>query len=615
MKKIKTLLLITFLFATIINAQYVVTPSTAISSFSQPHWKMDTDLNDHFTVVTYGNQNPSTSAGSTGTFLKVYDNTNTAITADINILNIGFTVTRVKISNDNNIYVLGVNDYGAVSKLVLRKYNTSGTYLGNIIINHSIGGNMFDLALADNGDVLVSLFEGDNLKIRSYNSALSYKGVINVASGITHYSPGSGQLRSQFMDFNDGKILIGYSRGYDASLISHIKKYNYNSFTPASSIISGTHSFHGGFKRFDIALNNSHQIALRSNGDIFYVDGTSGIRRVSGGNTYLMNPNTKAKVNVDANDNVLFSWTDTTSAKARLYSASNSLLHNYSEDGNINGSWATAFYDCKFIIVGDKSNQGADFHTNRKPYGQFFNCSNCEAGGVASADFDFRYPNAVVSLPSYYGPQDVTELCLIDNLFVDGTDSCNEDGYYVSIAEFDLDTWTDTVVLHSAWVCTGCTAPNNIDIASFLPAGYQLRPNKIYRFKLAVGSPWHSESKFFRIACCEREIILVDDYDEIKLPAENIIEEEDNNDEMNEVDLDISIYPNPAQDEVIIDLSNVDFSNTVNIDIKDVYGITQYTTKAEEKQLKIDISKWKTGIYICIVTMDEKEISMKIIKE
>ena len=44
----------------------------------------------------------------------------------------------------------------------------------------------------------------------------------------------------------------------------------------------------------------------------------------------------------------------------------------------------------KFIIVGDKSNQGADFHTNRKPYGQFFNCSNCEAGGVATADFDFR---------------------------------------------------------------------------------------------------------------------------------------------------------------------------------------------------------------------------------
>nr|MBX2807557.1 Gfo/Idh/MocA family oxidoreductase [Cellvibrionaceae bacterium] len=42
--------------------------------------------------------------------------------------------------------------------------------------------------------------------------------------------------------------------------------------------------------------------------------------------------------------------------------------------------------------------------------------------------------------------------------------------------------------------------PNNIDIASFLPAGYQLRPNKIYKFKLAVGSPWHSIHKFFKIS-------------------------------------------------------------------------------------------------------------------
>ena len=45
-------------------------------------------------------------------------------------------------------------------------------------------------------------------------------------------------------------------------------------------------------------------------------------------------------------------------------------------------------------------------------------------------------------------------------------------------------------------------APNNIKITDYLPKGYQLRPNKIYKFSLAVGIPWDIVDIYFKIDCC-----------------------------------------------------------------------------------------------------------------
>ncbi len=610
MKQLSTLpmLLIAFLVATTMNAQWVVTPSTAITSYSQPNWKVDADLNDKYMVITYGNQHPSTSPGGTGTWLKVYDSNSNPITGDIGVFNIGFNVSRVQISSANIIYVLGVHSYSAVNKLVLKRYNTSGAFLGSTIVNHNIGGSMYDLALADNGDVLVSLFEGNNVRIRAYNSSLTYKGVINVASGITHYHLPTSNLRAQNIDFNNGKILIGYSRGVHSSLTSYIKKYTYNTISPAASALTNTYTFAGGFNRRNLESNNSHQVALRANGDVFYINGLYGVKRISGASTYNVYPNPKTKVNVDVADNLLISWTDSSRAKARLYNVGNSFVHYYQEDGNINGSWASAFHDCKFVLAGDKSFQGTNYHTNRKPHFQVFNCSDCQVGAPATADFEFRFPNQVISMPSLYGPQEVTELCLVDDLLVDGTPSCNEDGYFVEIAEFDLMSWSNVVVLHSAWVCAGCTAPNNIDIASFLPAGYQLRPNKVYRFRLAVGSPWHAVDKFFTIACCEREIIGWEDEEQehIELPREQ--RSGDNR------QLEVAVAPNPAKDFVTVDFSKEEVNGEAAISITNIAGRTLFSMTTEERKVQIDISKWEKGIYLCSISINGKEATKKIIK-
>ena len=613
--RVLTLLFVSLLFSADTFAQWVVTPSTPVSSYSQPNWKTDVDLNDSYTAITYGNQNPSTSPGGTGTWLKIYNSSNTAITGDIQVFNMGFMVSRVKISDSNIIYVLGTNDYSSVTKLVLKRYTATGTYLSSTIVNHSIGGAVYDLEVTDQGDVLVSLFEGDNLRIRSYSASLAYKGIINVANSVTHFHLPTSNLRYQSIDYNAGKILIGYSRGVDASLTSYIKKYTYNSSTPGASALTNTYSFTGGFTRRNLESYNSHQVALRANGDVFYVNGLSGVKRITGSTTTSIYGNTKTKVNVDANDNMLITYTDNTKAYGRLYNSSNSFVHYYTEDGNINGSWGSAFDNCKFVIVGDKSYQGTNYHTNRKPHYQVFNCSDCEAGGPATAAFDFRFPNQIIQMNSLYGPQDVAELCLVDNLWVDGSASCNETGYFVELSEFNLMSWTDVNILYSAWVCTGCQAPNNIDITNFLPLGYQLRPNKIYKFKLAVGSPWHSVTKFFKISCCTRDIIeLPDDKKEIEQDFGKA-PEHDHETQNDQPAHAINIFPNPTDSRISIDISEASTVGKYSVEIMDIRGEKIYQSDFEGDHFDLDMSEWEKGIYICTITLNGESITRQIVKE
>lgn len=609
------ILAVVSLLATTTNAQWIVTPSTPVSGFMQPHWKVDADLNDDYMVITYGNQNPSTAPGGTGTFMKVFTGINTPVTGDIPVFNMGFHLSRVKISDANNIYVLGTADYGAVTKLTLKKYSVAGIASGSIIINISTAAEMYDLAVTANNDVLVSLFDGNDVKILCYDSNLAYKGAIVAATAITHFNVGTGNLRAQFIDFNSGHILIGYSRGVDASLTSFIKKYQYNSSTPASSPLVATYTFTGGFKSRHLEGLNSHQVALRANGDVFYVNGLSGVRRISGATTTTVYSNATSKVNVDASDNVLITWTDNSMARARLYNASNAFVHQYSEGGNINGSWAAAIHNCKFVIAGDKNYQGTDYHTNRKPHYQVFNCSNCVVGAPATASAEFRFPNQVIAMNSLYGPQDVAELCLVDELLVNGSASCNETGYFVEIAEFNLMTWTNINVLYSNWVCTGCQAPNNIDITSFLPQGYQLRPGKVYRFRLAVGSPWHSVDIFFTIACCRRSIDHEEEFpDELtpELREDTIREIAPEESEANSA---VKVFPNPADDEVTLQFVAKENAAEVMVSVTDFTGTEVYTSKTTEETMTLNIASWEAGIYIVTISINGKSYTQRILKQ
>jgi hypothetical protein len=606
------LLFIALLFATSGIAQLVVTPSTPVSNYSQSHWNVDSDLNDDYMVVTYGNENApmSGSSGSPGTFMTKFDNLGSPLVQDIPVFNLGSSASIVKISSDNKIYVLGFNDYDAHTKLVLKRYNTSGVQTGQEIVDHFHSDPAIDLAVTEEMDVLVSRFHNDKLKIESFSASLSYKGEIAV-DHVTSIHP-AYNLRAHSMDYNDGYILIGYSKGVSASNLADIKKYNYNAASPANSTVTNSYSFYGGFKTISLAVNNSHQVALRENGDVFYVNGLSGVKKISGNSTTTLSPKKIAKVNVDANDKLLISWTNNTKAYARLYDANNSLVRNYQEDGNINGSWAPAFNNCQFIIAGDKSNQGTDMSTIRKPYYQVFNCSECEIGSASTASAEFRYPNQMLELNSMYGPIEVAEICLVDALLVDGSASCNEDRYFVGLSEFDLMNWTDINVLHSDWVNSG-QAPNDIDITDFLPQGYQLRPDKVYKFRLAVGPQWDAVDIFFKVACCKREIIGLPN-DEVEL-AHGIIDGNGEGDPTDPEDLVVDIFPNPAKDYVTIDFSKEEMLSEASVSISNFSGKEVYNARSKEEKIRVDITDWENGIYVCNISLNGKETIKRIVKE
>lgn len=606
------LLFIALVFANSGFAQLIVKPSTPVTGFSQPKWDVDSDLNDDYMVVTYGNQNPGNTDGSTGTFMTIFDNLGSPLVQDVPVLNLGQHVSRVKITPDNRIYVLGFNDYNANTKLVLRRFNTSGIMTGHEVVDPFHDGTSIDLAIADNMDVLVSRFDNDKLKIESYNFSLSYKGEIDV-DHVTDLHPAYNP-RSHSMDYNDGHILIGYSRGVDASNLAHIKKYKYNAAYPANSSVTESHSFYGGFTRVSLGVNNSHQVALRKNGDIFYVNGISGVKRISGNSTHTLSSRKLTKVNVDANDKLLITWTNNTRAYARLIDGNNSFVRQYEEDGNINGAWAPAFNNCQFILAGDKSNQATNFHTFRKAHYQVFNCSECEIGSASTASAEFRYPNQMLELDSKYGPIEVAELCLVDNLLVDGSASCNENRYFVGLSEFDLMNWTDIESLHSGWVNSG-QAPNDIDITDFLPQGYQLRPNKVYKFTLAVGPQWDAVHIFFKVACCEREIIGIGD-DVIEIARDSI----DINGDIDPIDseeegLTVDIFPNPAKDYVTLDFSKEEMLSEASVSITNFSGKEVYNSRSKEEKLKVDITSWDKGVYVCNISLNGRKAIKRIVKE
>lgn len=124
------------------------------------------------------------------------------------------------------------------------------------------------------------------------------------------------------------------------------------------------------------------------------------------------------------------------------------------------------------------------------------------AASNSTAGFQVVNNNGTVQMPSKFGPVPVYKLCLSQPLLVDGTPSNCENSYFIEIAEFDLLTWNNTNTLVSNWVCTNCTAPNNINIVQHLPNNYHLKPGIVYKFKLAVGPQWHSEEFYFIIECC-----------------------------------------------------------------------------------------------------------------
>ncbi len=75
---------------------------------------------------------------------------------------------------------------------------------------------------------------------------------------------------------------------------------------------------------------------------------------------------------------------------------------------------------------------------------------------------------------------------------------------------------------------------------------------------------------------------------------------------------DCYIYPNPVNDNLYVSLSNF-YNKEYTIEISDLSGRILYKQNATSKTTQIDISTYKSGVYICKIYNNEKIQTKKII--
>ena len=586
---------------------------TTSLSASIAHWTQSTsDMNRNYYAIASWNGDSSIC----GNYLRIYDAVTFNPTSPQVQISTHHQFTRVRIDNSNNIYVLYTDKTSPTStvyRTYVKKYNTSGTQIGSRIevMNNT---HATDIEIAPNGDVIVGLTNGSGAYIKIFSSSLVFKGYkfIGSITPITNIKPFVIQ-----MDMKGSKLVIGYSYGYYGSGTLKINRYNYS---PVFSLFVNQSTLYSSYTEGGIGLEGgNNKIALRNNWEVFY----STLKRQypnpiiykvkklsSGGSSVFQSSNTSEMVDVDISNRLLVSKNYGSPAsgnyKVSLYSSSNSLIHIYVPDSKIKNHLSSlAIYNCEFVVTGiDRKLGGNPYGYTYESFHQLFNCQDCRPNMGATAVASFRYPNQVVQVPSYYGPLDVTELCLVDDLLVDGSLSSCETGYFVELSEFNPTTWSDINVLHSGWVSSLTQAPNNINIVDFLPAGYHLRPGKIYRFKLAVGSPWDSTTIFFKVSCCKRKIILEEvDYEEIKWKTNSETQENGDIKEIKEEGITVKVFPNPVGDVLSLESNH---QKIVSYQVVDINGemIFSKTLDKKEDLESIMVNRIKKGVYL-LVLLDE----------
>jgi len=603
-----------------LNAQVPLTgavQTSFLNNSSISAWTPSTsDKNKKLYAIAYWTESPN----QIGNYFKIYNGaTYDAVSPEVKYSNYA-SFSRIKLDNENNVYVLykdWENPNGTVFKTYLKKYSASGNLIGSRIqvVNNT---HPSDITIAPNGDVLIGCTENNKIKVKVYRN-MGYVGSIHLDDVNNNNNP-----IVIHMDMKDEKLAVGYSFGPFNNSKLIIKRYTY---APNNIGSSALYAYYDDNSHFDSGTN---QLALRNNWDVFFNSNistshpfTNRVVKFLNNNTSSVFQNSSGLVDVDLANRLIISQDYGAPVngdfKVKLYESDNSLIHEFQIDNQIKDHLnSVAIYDCEFIVTGVDRKLGANPYRHKyQSFHQVFDCGGCKENSRPTAAAEFRFPYQENEYDSYYGPIKVTELCLIDDLLVDGSASTCEDRYFVGLSEFNLSTWTDTNVLHSAWVSPLTQAPNNINIVDFLPQGYHLKPGKIYRFRLAVGNPWDSVDIFFEVSCCKREIIA-DPHPggiESQKTFEYTLTFGDEASENHDKDVNFKVFPNPAQDQVTLDFSDIESKNTKIINIRNLQGVEVYASKTQDQKETIHIKNWPTGIYISTAIIDGKSYQNKIIKK
>ncbi|MES2133401.1 MAG: T9SS type A sorting domain-containing protein [Bacteroidota bacterium] len=244
------------------------------------------------------------------------------------------------------------------------------------------------------------------------------------------------------------------------------------------------------------------------------------------------------------------------------------------------------------------------------------NSAGCTAKDVVTvtvnncptACFNFSNTNqSVVNESSLYGPMPVTSICL-PNVIIDGGCSTNENGYFISISEFNLSAWQDiTPTFYEGWVTGTGPVPSSINLSTLIGTLSANTPNgthtfavgHVYKVGLAVGPIWNSITKFFRVKTCTVRKGQVE-IEEVENPLTEINS--------------INIYPNPTTSKFSIEFNAASVQSVI---VYDAIGkvIIEKNVDANSTSLTIDLSDVKSGIYFAKMNSGGNMIMKKIIKE
>ncbi len=81
-----------------------------------------------------------------------------------------------------------------------------------------------------------------------------------------------------------------------------------------------------------------------------------------------------------------------------------------------------------------------------------------------------------------------------------------------------------------------------------------------------------------------------------------------------DADMNVSLYPNPTDGELMLDFSTMPANNTT-VTVIDFSGKVVFTTTVTNQKQRLDLSNLPTGNYIVKIKNDENERHFKVIKK
>ena len=83
-------------------------------------------------------------------------------------------------------------------------------------------------------------------------------------------------------------------------------------------------------------------------------------------------------------------------------------------------------------------------------------------------------------------------------------------------------------------------------------------------------------------------------------------------------DIAVSVFPNPASNNVFVDLALENVSDNVNLQVVDIQGrvvMTQNFTNVKTDKLQLNVANLNTGVYVINIRTEEGFTSARFIKD